>query len=124
MTDLLEKHTEIVNGERRWRADSDLEERYQKLGDSVWLSDRFSFRDDLFAVLKEMGFEKTSDPDVLSLGNVRVVWDFRTGWLEVKNQYRRREIPSLKYLCSTIRFYWCDSNILPLLDGIKSRRTL
>lgn len=118
----LEKHTEVVDGERRWRLDSDLEERYQKLDEGfidAMMRDRFSFRDDLFAVLKDMGFEETSDPDVLSLGEVKVIWGLESGWLTVKNQYRVREISSLKYLCSTVRFYWDDSNILrPALNDM------
>jgi hypothetical protein len=123
MTDLLEKHTEMYKGERRWRADSDLEERYQKIdeGSQVLMADR-SFRDDLFAVLKEMGFEETSHPDVVSLGNVKVLWDLKSGWLSVKNQYRVREIPSLRDLCPTVRLYWGDSSILDMLEGMTGRR--
>jgi len=122
----LEKHTEVVNGERRWRADSSLEERYQKIdeGVEVLMSDRFSFRDDLFAVLKEMGFEETSDPDVLSLDNVKLIWDVESSWISVRNKYRHREVTSLFHLCSTIRSYWgerrwrADSSVL---DDITSR---
>jgi len=124
MTDLLEKHTEVVDGERCWRLDSDLEERYQKIdeGSQILMADRFSFRDDLFAVLKEMGFEETSHPDVLSLGNVKVVWNLKSGWLSVRNQYRVREIPSLRKLCPTIRLYWGDSSILNVLDDMTGRK--
>jgi hypothetical protein len=123
MTDLLEKHTEMYKGERRWRADSELERRYQKIdeGSQVLMADR-SFRDDLFAVLKEMGFEETSHPDVVSLGNVKVLWDLKSGWLSVKNQYRVREIPSLRDLCPTVRLYWGDSSILDMLEGMTGRR--
>lgn len=124
MTGLLEKHTEVVDGERRWRQDSDLEERYQKIdeGSQILMADRFSFRDDLFAVLKEMGFEETCHPDVLALGNVKVIWSLKSGWLSVINQYRVREIPSLRDLCPTIRLYWGDSSILNVLDDMTGRK--
>ena len=124
MTSLLDKHTEVVDGERCWRLDSELEERYQKIDEvpQILMADRFSFRDDLFAVLKEMGFEETCHPDVLSLGNVKVVWNLKSGWLSVRNQYRIREIPSMRELCPTIRLYWGDSSILSVLDDMTGRK--
>jgi hypothetical protein len=101
----LEEHTEVVEGIRRWRLGSELERRYQGLDKpTTLLSDLSSFRGDVFVVLKEMGFRDTFHPDVLSLGDVEVIWDL-SGWLTVKNRYRTREIFSLNYLFSTIRFY-------------------
>jgi hypothetical protein len=123
MTELLDKHTEVVDGERCWKLDSELEERYQKIdeGSEILIGDRFRFRDDLFAVLKEMGFEATSHPDILLLGHVKVIWDLRSGWINVRNPYRVREIPSLRDLCSTIRLYWGDSCYSGVLDEMTRR---
>ena len=116
MTELLEKHTEVVDGERRWRADSELLGRYFNLHEYSY-EQASSVQGRIFEVLKEMGFRATVYDHVLAigdrdgedsnlLGRVEIIWDARDQRFAVRNKKSSEEVYCLTEICNQIRGLW------------------
>jgi len=116
MTDLLEKHTEMYKGERRWRADSELLGRYIDLHTCSY-EECSEVQGMIYSVLKEMGFKSTVYDHVLAigmpdgedsnlLGRVEVLWSPRDQRFTLRNKESSEEVYCLTEICNQIRDLW------------------
>jgi len=116
MTELLEKHTEMYKGERRWRADSELVGRYFNLY-SCSYEECSEVQTRVYSVLKEMGFRSTVYDHVLAigkpdgedsnlLGRVEVLWSPRDQRFTLRSKGFSEEVYCLTEICSQIRNLW------------------
>ena len=113
---LLEEHTEVYKGERRWRADSELLGRYFNLHECSY-EEASLVQGRIFEVLKEMGFNATVYDHVLAigdrdgedsnlLGRVEIIWDARDQRFTVRNKKSSEEVYCLTEICNQIRDLW------------------
>lgn len=112
----LEKHTEVVCSERRWRADSELLGRYFNMHECSY-EECSEVQARIFAVLKEMGFKATVYDHVLAigkpegedsnlLGRVEVLWSPRDQRFTLRNKRSSEEVYCLTEICSQVRDLW------------------
>ena len=111
---LLDQHTEVIEGLRCWRAESSLLGWYKNRRES---SGRYKESQLIFSILEEMGFQKTVYNHILSLGErdgedsnllgrVEVIYSDRDCSLTVRSRFDTIEIECLSELCRTIRGLW------------------
>ena len=115
MTDLLEKHTEMYKGERRWRADSELIGRYFNLHEATD-EECSEMQTRVYSVLKQMGFKSTVYDNVLAIGEsdeedsalvgrVEILWDLESRFI-LRNKKHTETVYCLTEICSQIRDLW------------------
>ena len=140
MTELLGKHTEVVNGERRWRQDSDLKDdfrtcvRWPYPYPDVAKELVHEVRSRLGAILvNELGFKGSTrgsvsvyhlgepvEEGLYLSGRVEItLWEkeelafgasTRSLGAEVKNRFRTKNIKDLDSLCGLVRMLWSDQS--------------
>ena len=121
----LEKHTEIVDGKRRWRSDSELLRSYSEIEQYDFVACS-QFKSRFFEVLEEMGFKRGPYDHVLSLGEkdgtdsnllgrVEVLWSDRDQNIVVRNRFRSVQLVSLSQFCGVVRNLWEDKSIEDIL---------
>ena len=115
----LEKHTEMYQGKRVWRADSQILGNYFNSRGNVNWEGGEKVRDDIFQVLEEAGFNKTPLDYILSIGEkdgedshlygrLEVIWFGDDTSLKIRNRHRSIEVYCLTEFFTEARELWFE----------------